>query len=246
MIRRVSVVAGALAAAVLLSACGSSTPKPTTPDALRGKSGAAIIAHSEAAMLAQGSVYAINTVTYGNLYGTTTEHSGLTESVQHQSGSSGGGVVMLVGKDLYVEGDANYLAGTFASGTNFSKYANIPLYVPTSDPNYAHITSELLLPNFITSAMPIGPYTVHGITTFNHHRALRVSGVLNSAKNQGAQGTIDVYVSLSKPYLPIGLRGHITHGAESVEGVGTFSNYGKPVHAVPPTHAVNTLTTTLH
>lgn len=245
MIRRASVVTGALVAAMLLSACGSTTPKPTIPDGLRGKSGAAIIAHSEAAMLAQGSVYAINTVTFGNLYETTTEHSGMTESVQRQSGSSGGGVVMLVGKDLYLEGDANYLADTFATGTNFAKYANTPLYVPVTDPNYGHISAELLLPNFISSAMPIGPFKVHGVTTFNHHRALRVSGVLDSSKNQGAMGTIDVYVSLSKPYLPIGLRGHITHGAESLDGVGTFSDYGRPVQAVPPTHAVNTLTTTL-
>ena len=39
MIRRASVVTGALVAAVLLSACGSTTPKPTIPDGLRGKSG---------------------------------------------------------------------------------------------------------------------------------------------------------------------------------------------------------------
>ncbi len=245
MHRRLVVICAVVGSSLGLAACGSSTSTPSVPNGLSGSSGSALVAAASAAILAQQSMQVKNDEKVGTITASVINRTTLTAGEQVVTGITGNGQVKVVGGKTYVYGDNGWLSNTFGSGTNQGMYANQWILVPASDPNYQSIHSGVVLPSLVGQVMPVGPFTVEGIKKFNGKDAYAIKGSLNAQTNQGTTGSDTLYLSLSKPYLPLGVKASTSFSGEKATITATFSDYGKSFTITAPTTSLVSTSTSL-
>jgi hypothetical protein len=241
--RRGLVVSGCAIAGLLLSACGSSPS--LLPAALVGKSASQIVALSTAAMLRQSSVTSTADVAVDSLTGTEEIRASLGSAIQVNRLPSGNGTLILIGSHLYVNGDATFLKSSFYSAKDASAYAGKWIYVPTTDSNYPAIEQGTLLRDFVNVVTPIGPLTSDGVVTYHGTKALKITGHVNPAQNQGTTGTVTYYYSLVAPFLPIASTAKVMNEGAAGTISETFGDWGQSLKVTRPVTSLTSTSTGL-
>jgi hypothetical protein len=223
-----------LAASTVLVAC-----LPTTADAattpFASKSAAQILALTAAAMSKAGSVRLVNkTELDGTAAFTLTTDSSPNQGTQVQDFSGGVETIRLIGRTLFL--NANAAAYSLDYNVSNSTLANEWVRVPSSNANYSNIAAAILMPSLVSYTVGMKSLKDLGVKRFHGLETVAIKGLpLNLTP--GTSETQTVYVSMTAPYLPVGLS---TEFLEGVNGAGTsvFSHWGEDVAVTSPTTSV--------
>jgi hypothetical protein len=227
---------GALAVGgFLLSACGSTAS--SAPAGLQGKSGKALISAAKAAVLAKGSVTLQQIEKINGETETATIYSSLSGASGTTSGGFGAGTLIQTSTNMYFKENASLLASQFTSGSNLSKWAGKWIDVPSTNAEYASLATGDLLQSGLSQNLPVGPFTTLGIETYKGHKVFAVRGQLSAAFTGGAKATSKstMYLSLTKPYLPVAIVFTVKSSGINGSGSLVFTGYGQVKALTPPT-----------
>jgi hypothetical protein len=159
--------------------------------------------------------------------------SSLNDGVQIQKLDGGTETTLLIGKKLYMKANEKAYAQDF--GVKKSKLANKWVLVPTTNKNYSNIAEAILVPSVMQELVDIGSITNAGEVTVDGQSAIALKG------NAGSSGTEYIYVSLKKPYLPLGVSAQATENGKKLTNELVFSKWGEKFKvSAPSTYVVAT------
>jgi hypothetical protein len=159
--------------------------------------------------------------------------SSLKDGVQIQKLDGGTETTLLIGKKLYMKANAKAYAQDF--GVKKSTLANKWVLVPTTNKNYSNIAEAILVPSVMQELVDVGSITNAGQVTVNGQSAIALKG------NAGSSGTEYIYVSLKKPYLPLGVSAQATENGKKLTNELVFSKWGEKFKvSAPSTYVVAT------
>jgi hypothetical protein len=198
------------------------------------KSAAKILQLSISAMHAEGSFHYDSTASFaGHVAITLSTNSSLKKGDQIQILDGGVETTRLIGKTLYMYANAKAYASDF--GVKKTTLADEWVLVPSTNKNYANISSAILVPSVLQQLVDVDDLKEIGVGKVNGTTALEIRG------NAGASGTETFYVSTTSPYLPIAVEAKTTEDGEKVSDELVFSKWGeKFTVAKPPTYVVAT------
>jgi hypothetical protein len=191
------------------------------------KSPAQVLQLSVSAMHSQGSFhYESRASVGGTVEITLSTNSSLTDGNQVQSLAGGVETTRLIGKKLYMNADAKAYAADF--GVKKTTLANKWVLVPSTNKNYANISSAILVSSVMQQLVDVNHLKEVGIGTVNGQTALKIQG------DAGASGTETVYVSTAAPYLPIAVAAAGTEDGQKVSDELVFSKWGEKFTVAKP------------
>jgi hypothetical protein len=139
----------------------------------------------------------------------------------------------LIGKKLYMKANAKAYAQDF--GVKKSTLANKWVLIPTTNKNYSNVAEAILVPSVMQELVDIGSITNAGEVTIDGQSAIALKG------NAGASGIEYIYVSLKKPYLPLGVSAQATEDGKKLTNELVFSKWGEKFKvSAPSTYVVAT------
>jgi hypothetical protein len=227
---------GLVPLALLLVACGGGGG---SSGALAGQTPKQILAGALAAANKAGSVHF-------KLLG---KESGKTETIEGDASATDGREVItagsltiqaeVVGQSAYVEGNAGGLEDQMGlSAASAATYAGKWISIDASDAPYESITKAVNLEGTLGDLKPTGHLTLTGVTTQASQSVIGVRGGLPPGAAKGTTGSAVLYISTSKPTVPIVFNVQQKTSGTTETDVGTFSNWGKPLNLVAPTTSV--------
>jgi hypothetical protein len=152
---------------------------------------------------------------------------------QHYVGDGIDAVIRVVGRTCYLKENAAAIEQQF--GVKNSPAANKWVAVPSTYAGFNDLIEGVSFGDLISALTPLGKLTASKPTKIGAVSVIGISGTVNP-KAQLSKGTETVYVSTTKPYLPVKV---IASGSEpSVKAVGsvviTMSKWGlTPAPTVP-------------
>jgi hypothetical protein len=159
--------------------------------------------------------------------------SSLKDGVQTQKLDGGTETTLLIGKKLYMKANEKAYAQDF--GVKKSTLADKWVLIPTSNKNYANIAEAILVPSVMQELVDVGSITDAGEVTVGGQSAIALKG------NAGASGLEYIYVSLKKPYLPLGVSAQATENGKKLTNELVFSKWGEKFKvSAPSTYVVAT------
>jgi hypothetical protein len=175
--------------------------------------------------------------------------SGKTETIEGDASATDGREVIkagtltiqaeVVGKGAYVEGNAGGLEDQMGlSAASAATYAGKWISIAATDAPYSSITKAVRLEGTLSDLKPTGHLTLTAATTKASQGVIGVKGSLPPGAAKGTTGSAVLYVATSKPNVPIVFDVEQTTSGTKESDVGTFSNWGKPLHLVAPTTSV--------
>jgi hypothetical protein len=240
------IVVGALGAlmAVPAAACSSSsTPTSAGPKAqlgaLNGNTPAQILTAATAAARKAASAHYVLTAVQGKSSQTISGDSAPLEAEQTVSLGTQHIEVIYVGGVTYVRGNAAGLTSDMGFATTVAaNYANKWIAVHSADAPFKSIVAAVTLTGTLEQLNPTGTLTLTQPTTIAGRQAIGVKGGLPGPSQSGVTGTATLYVSASRPTVPLKLTGTANEGTQHVKEIGTFSDWGKALHLTAPSGAV--------
>jgi hypothetical protein len=218
--RRLTLVLPAVVVALATWSAGAS--------ASPAKTAAEILQLSVGSMRVAGSFHYTSTSSIGGKVALSlSTDSSLKDGVQVQKLDGGTETTLLIGKKLYMKANAKAYAQDF--GVKKSTLANKWVLVPTTNKNYANIAEAILVPSVMQELVDIGSVTDSGEVTIDGQSAIALKG------NAGASGIEYIYVSLKKPYLPLGVSAQATDNGKKLTNELVFSNWGEKFKVKAPT-----------
>ena len=218
--RRLTLVLPAVVVALATWSAGAS--------ASPAKTAAEILQLSVGSMRVAGSFHYTSTSSIGGKVALSlSTDSSLKDGVQVQKLDGGTETTLLIGKKLYLKANAKAYAQDF--GVKKSTLANKWVLVPTTNKNYANIAEAILVPSVMQELVDIGSVTDSGEVTIDGQSAIALKG------NAGASGIEYIYVSLKKPYLPLGVSAQATDNGKKLTNELVFSNWGEKFKVKAPT-----------
>lgn len=198
------------------------------------KSAAKILQLSVSAMRTEGSFHYDSTASFGgHVEIALSTNSALTEGDQIQILDGGVETTRLLGKTLYMYANAKAYAVDF--GVKKTTLADEWVLVPSTNKNYANISSAILVPSVLQQLVDVDDLKKIGVGSVNGKTALEIRG------NAGASGTETFFVSTTAPYLPIAVEAKTTEDGEKVSDELVFSKWGEKLTiAKPATYVVAT------
>ncbi len=189
--------------------------------------------------------------TAGSVHMDVTQDNGTKTSVESLSAGPDGGTytssqsgetlqVELVGKTLFLRGDAHTLSALMGLATSVAhKYSDRWISSPTSANGVGQLAQVLSVKTIVGSLIDLtAPLTATAGHTPGGQPVVTITGKLPKTKiNQGSgAGTrVTLTVQAAAPHLPLAL-------SFKVKGQGTFtfafSNWGRAVHVTAPTSSV--------
>ena len=193
-----------LVAAATLSLLGVVAPiasaGATAPVSLTGLSAAQVVAVTDAAALAKGSVTrSVIADILGNSV-TSLTVSLLRSGIQHGSVKGHKVEAIFVNGVVYVKLDAVEAKAYF--GASVTGVANKWISFTKGHTGFATFDQGLTLPGLLKIIAPSGTLSVTGPTSIDGQSVLAVSGNLYGATSS-IQGTQTLYVSTTAPFLPV-------------------------------------------
>jgi hypothetical protein len=225
---------GLVPLALLLVACGGGGGGGSS-GALAGQTPKQVLAGALAAAEKSGSVHF-------KLLGS---ESGKTETIEGDTSTTDGREVItagtlsiqaeVVGRGAYVKGNAGGLEDQMGlSAASAATYAGKWISISPTDAPYASITKAVSLEGTLGDLKPTGDLTFTGVSTHASQSVLGVKGGLPPGAAKGTTGSAVLYVSTSKPTVPILFDVEQDTSGTKESDVGTFSNWGKPLQLVAP------------
>ncbi len=191
------------------------------------KSAAQVLQLSVSAMHAEGSFHYESTASIGGVVAITlSTNSALTYGDQVQSLAGGVETTRLIGKTLYMNADAKAYSADF--GVKKTTLADKWVLVPSSNKNYANISSAILVPSVLQQLVDVNHLKEVGVGTVNGQTAIEIHA------DAGASGTETVYVSTTAPYLPVAVAAVSTEDGEKVSDELVFSDWGEKFTVAKP------------
>jgi hypothetical protein len=191
------------------------------------KTPAEVLRLSVSAMHAAGSFHYESTASVGGVTAITlSTNSALTDGDQVQKLEGGVETTRLIGTTLYMNADAKAYSADF--GVKKTTLANEWVLVPSSNKNYANISSAILVPSVLQQLVDVNHLKEVGVGSVNGQAALEIRG------DAGASGTETVYVSTAAPYLPIAVAAVSTEEGEKVSDELVFSKWGEKFTVAKP------------
>jgi hypothetical protein len=183
--------------------------------------------------IASGSVRVTDRITFpGVSTASATLDTSVAASREVTSARSQKSAVRIVDKkDFLFANEKYYIAET---GKAQPSYVNKWVLIPKGNPLYVRTEVNQLIVPLIESVIQMYTLKDLGVTTFNGHQTVAVSGEL-PAGSVAPKSIQTVYVTTTAPYLIIGYS--IKVDVNNVHGtiVGLFSHQGEAVNvAVPP------------
>jgi hypothetical protein len=204
-----SFVAVVVASSLLAGAASGATKTP-----------AEILQLSVSAMHTEGSFHYDSTASFGGRVEITlATNSSLTEGDQIQILDGGIETTRLFGKTLYLYANAKAYAADF--GVKKTTIADEWVRVPSTNKNYANISSAILVPSVMQQLVDVDHLKEIGAARVNGQSAIEIRG------DAGASGTETFYVSTTAPYLPIAVEARSTEDGEKVSDELVFSRWGE-------------------
>jgi len=238
--RALGAVVVAFAAALALSACGSSLPS-----GLSGKSDRAIVEGSYLASLKEKSVRLTLTQNLGGSLLTQVTQSSTNDAISTINGQGLQGTITVVNRRIYVQGNAAFLQKTFVTVADVSAYVNRPIEVPPTDSNYKVILGQTIFGPLMFNYFGLPPYSNKGQTTFMGVKSLKFTGETNQTMTLlGVGPTSSYFISLTSPFYPVGASG-TGSGPPRTTVTMRFDHWGLSVTVVAPSGAVVSTSTPL-
>jgi hypothetical protein len=202
--------------------------------AASAKTATEILQLSVGSMRVAGSFHYTSTSSIGGKVALSlSTDSSLNDGVQIQKLDGGTETTLLIGKKLYMKANAKAYAQDF--GVKKSTLANKWVLIPTSNKNYSNIAEAILVPSVTQELVDIGSITNAGEVTVDGQSAIALKG------NAGSSGTEYIYVSLKKPYLPLGVSAQATENGKKLTNELVFSKWGEKFKvSAPATYVVAT------
>jgi hypothetical protein len=224
--------------AVLLAACGSGGGASST-GALGQKTPSQVLSGAIAAAKKAGTVHF-------RLLGT---ESGKTETIIGDASDTDGREIITAGTikiqalviagAAYIEGNAGGLEDQVGLSTaDATTYAGKWISIATTDTPYKSLTAAVTLASTLAELQPKAPLAFTAATTKASHPVIGVKGGLPGSPASGTSGTATLYVATSGPGIPVVFSAQESNSGSKESDVGTFSNWGKPLHLVAPTNTV--------
>ncbi len=195
------------------------------------KTAAEILQLSVGSMRVAGSFHYTSTSSIGGKVALSlSTDSSLKDGVQIQKLDGGTETTLVIGKKLYMKANAKAYAQDF--GLKKTTLANKWVLVPTTNKNYANIAEAILVPSVMQELVDIGSVTNAGEVTIAGQSAIALKG------NAGASGIEYIYVSLKKPYLPLGVSAQATQDGKKLTNELVFSKWGEKFKVTAPSSYV--------
>jgi hypothetical protein len=222
--RRLTLVLPAVVVALATWSAGASA-------ASSAKTATEILQLSVGSMRVAGSFHYTSTSSIGGKVALSlSTDSSLKDGVQIQKLDGGTETTLLIGKKLYMKANAKAYAQDF--GLKKSKLANKWVFIPTTNKNYSNIAEAILAPSVMKELVDIGSLSDAGEVTIGGQSAFALKG------NAGASGIEYIYVSLKKPYLPLGVSAQATENGKKFTNELVFSKWGEKFTVSAPSHYV--------
>jgi len=229
---------GLVSFAAALTACGSGGTGASS-GALGQKAPTQLLASAITAAKKSGTVHF-------KLLGTA---SGKTETIIGDASATDGREIITIGNvnvqaevvagAAFVEGNAGGLETQMGlPATEAKTYAGKWISIASTDAPYASITQAVTLAATLAQLQPTGHLTLTAVTTRAAHSVIGVKGGLPGSAIKGTTGSAVLYVSTTDPKVPIVFEAEQTSGGTKMSDVGTFSDWGKPLHLSAPTSSV--------
>jgi hypothetical protein len=221
--RRLTLVLPAVVVALATWSAGASASSTKTAEE--------ILQLSVGSMRVAGSFHYTSTSSIGGKVALSlSTDSSLKDGVQIQKLDGGTETTLLIGKKLYMKANAKAYAQDF--GVKKTTLANKWVLVPTTNKNYANIAEAILVPSVMQELVDIGSVTNAGDVTVGGQSAVALKG------NAGASGIEYIYVSLKKPYLPLGVSAQATQDGKKLTNELVFSKWGEKFKVTAPSSYV--------
>jgi hypothetical protein len=223
---------------ILLAACGSGGGASSS-GGLSGKTPKQVLTSAFAAATKSGSVHF-------RLLG---KASGKTETIVGDSSKTDGREVItagsvtiqaeVIGNGAYVEGNAGGLQDQMGlSAANAATYAGKWISIASTDAPFASVSKAVSLAGTLGELQPSGKLTLTAATTRAAHAVIGVHGGLPGGATKGTTGSAVLYVSTTKPTVPIVFQVQESANGTKESDIGTFTNWGKPLDLAAPTTSV--------
>lgn len=221
--RRLTLVFPAVVVAVATWSAGASASSVATA--------AEMLQLSVGSMRAAGSFHYTSTSSIGGKVALSlSTDCSLKDGVQIQKLDGGTETTRLIGKKLYMKANAKAYVQDF--GVKNSTLANRWVLVPTTNKNYSNIAEAILVPSVMQALVNVGSITNAGEVTIDGQRAIALKG------HVGASGIEYIYVSLKKPYLPLGVSDQATENGKKLTNELVFSRWGEKFTVGAPSRYV--------
>jgi hypothetical protein len=229
VMRRLTLVLSAVVVVLFTwSACAAASSAKTAEE---------ILQLSVGSMRVAGSFHYTSTTSIGGKVALSlSTDSSLKDGVQIQKLDGGTETTLLIGKKLFMKANEKAYAEDF--GVKNSALANKWVLVPTTNKNYSNIAEAILVPSVMQELVDIGSITDAGEVTVAGQRAYALKG------NAGASGIEYIYVSLTKPYLPLGVSAQATENGKKLTNELVFSKWGEQFKVSAPSRYVVATTKT--
>jgi hypothetical protein len=196
-------------------------------------SATALLAKSEAATVAAGSVRVtgLETFSNGSKWASVLD-SAADESTQTGKGSGQHEIVLVIGPKVFIYGNELYYLS--ATGKENPKFADRWVLVNSSSSLYHYNQTGELLNSLAKSVFDVSSPKLEGVVKYYGHQAVKISAKLpTSSSAPGSPQTI--YISTTAPYLPLGYSLRVSSDDEALTAKATFSKWGETVKVVAPT-----------
>ncbi len=221
---------------LLLAACGGGG---ASTGSLADKTPKQVLAGALAAARKSGSVH----------FALLGRESGKTESIEGDASATDGREIItagsltieaeVVGSGVYVQGNAGGLEDQMGlSAATAATYAGKWISLVATDAPYSAIAKSVRLAGTLSDLEPTGHLTLTAATTRASHSVVGVKGGLPPGAASGTTGSAVLYVSTAGPSVPIVFDVEQETSGTKESDVGTFSDWGKPLHLVAPTTTV--------
>jgi len=228
--------------AVAASSCSSSPSTPVstaTVGALAGKTPAQILSAANAAANKAGAAHYVLTAVQGKESQTITGDASQNEGRQSVVQGTQHIQVVYVGGVAYVQGDSGGLTSAMGMTASVAKtYANKWIAVHSTDSLFKSIVSAVSLAGTLEQLNPSGKLTLTKASTVGGQQVVGVKGGLPGTPQSGVTGTSTLFVSASKPTVPVKFSGTASEGTQHVVDTGTFTNWGKALNLSAPAGSV--------
>jgi hypothetical protein len=221
--RRLTLILPAVVIALATWSAGASASSAKTAEE--------ILQLSVGSMRVAGSFHYTSTSSIGGKVALSlSTDSSLKDGVQIQKLDGGTETTLLIGKKLYMKANAKAYAQDF--GVKKTTLANKWVLVPATNKNYANIAEAILVPSVMQELVDIGSVTNAGEVTVAGQSAIALKG------NAGSSGIEYIYVSLKKPYLPLGVSAQATQDGKKLTNELVFSKWGEKFKVSAPSSYV--------
>lgn len=216
-------------AALGLSACGSTPPKPLANDRP-----ARILQLAEAAVDRSRGVHVVATVRVNGLLRLTeTIDSGRQDAIEHVAVNGGHAQIRDVGGTIYLKAGATFYDLAFLDPTSplVGKWAR----VPSSLSAYDTLEAGLRLPSPVADIWRIASLHKHGPVVVDGRHGEVVSGSLVGVVGVGGPVSVDVAVHGA---LPLFMTAPVASGTSTGVQTSTFTHWGERVTVAAPGSSV--------